>query len=536
MTRPRKVVATVLVLIAIATAVIALVLIERSRVPGVPSEMVPPSWSEYRTSLGHEAHIGKDHIECRDCHDYEKEGFRSPGSSGCVRCHDKQGSHGHGGGSKSGACLDCHPFAPNKTTPTCISCHAQAQDHAAKIEHHDTTRCADCHRPHGEPSLVEKDCKACHEELSDKHAAHAGSKGCSDCHAPHAPAAAAPATCSSCHTSPSGPKPASHEACSTCHKPHEFVAGGSSVCSDCHGQKPTLAATSVPAHAACTSCHAPHAPAQAAASCTYCHADVHVSHGGGQVCVACHQPHGSDVAARVASPCTTCHANVAPTDDAGHSGHAECSACHKDHALSPPADRAALCSSCHANEWSLSSSSKGHSQCGSCHGGSTAHSPAPAQPCRGCHVNEAATAPSGHLAVMTGTTFASTKPTGHQRCEACHEPHSGKPLAQATCVSCHADHAAGPHGRIAGGCNACHRPHGPGGIPSPPACVSCHAKPTLPALHSIAGHTTCSSCHGSAHAPPKSDRATCTAGSCHSDRSSHQPGVSACAGCHTFRK
>lgn len=70
---------------------------------------------------------------------------------------------------------------------------------------------------------------------------------------------------------------------------------------------------------------------------------------------------------------------------------------------------------------------------------------------------------------------------------------------------------------------------------TPPACTTCHAKPTLDGLHSVAAHgASCASCHSS-HAPVRSDRATCTS-TCHQDRKNHQPEAKVCKGCHMFRK
>jgi hypothetical protein len=102
--------------------------------------------------------------------------------------------------------------------------------------------------------------------------------------------------------------------------------------------------------------------------------------------------------------------------------------------------------------------------------------------------------------------------------------------AAGACASCHKAESATKHNA----CASCHRPHGPGGVASPPACTTCHERPKLPALHAAADHATCSTCHSS-HGPPKADRATCT-GSCHADRAKHQPQAPVCNGCHVFRR
>jgi hypothetical protein len=277
MTRPGPIFATTgLALALLAGAVAALVRAWPAAAPGVPPELVPASWEQYRTSAGHMAHVGSGKVACRYCHDFEHDGFKNPGTAPCARCHGKETSHGHtGAGQDKTDCLTCHTFAPGGQPPACIGCHSKVEGHAERVSVHATTDCLNCHRVHEDPSIVPKDCTTCHDERATEHARHAGTKKCLDCHTGHASAAAAPATCASCHARPAGPKPAGHDSCVGCHAPHTFTATPG-VCAGCHGPKPTLVAARAPAHAACTSCHEPHAPAFAADSCTHCHADVHV--------------------------------------------------------------------------------------------------------------------------------------------------------------------------------------------------------------------------------------------------------------------
>jgi hypothetical protein len=143
------------------------------------------------------------------------------------------------------------------------------------------------------------------------------------------------------------------------------------------------------------------------------------------------------------------------------------------------------------------------------------HAVAPPAACGTCHAAEQASAPAGH-----------------QRCVGCHEPHATQPTP--ACTTCHAKMNGEPHTTIQGGCATCHRPHGPGGLPAPPDCKTCHAPGTLPALHAAPGHAACASCHVSPHEPPREDRAGCT-GTCHVDKRDHQPGAPVCSGCHVFR-
>ncbi|MGO8994601.1 MAG: hypothetical protein ACLQVI_14895 [Polyangiaceae bacterium] len=483
---------------------------------GVPAETVPASWAEYRTSLGHTQHVGKENLTCKSCHDYERDGFKNPGPAPCVACHAKEGAKLHAGGvTKMTDCLTCHAFAPEQKIPTCISCHTEpAGRFAAITSTHATTDCVQCHSPHGDPSVVAKACEGCHTERAPEHAAHAGSAGCGDCHKPHAPAKVALAECSTCHKEPAGPTPAGHDSCIGCHEPHAFVATAN-VCVGCHGAKDTLVATSVPAHAICTSCHTPHDPANAALSCAGCHAQVKVTHGDKTACITCHTPHSEDVNLKVVA-CTTCHAAIAPTDTGAHAGSTPCTSCHKPHDFQPATNKLALCASCHAKESTLASSNAGHADCASCHGPST-HQPKAGTACGSCHTKEQASAPKGH-----------------QACLGCHQPHSGSHIPTATCASCHADKTGGPHDALKNGCTTCHRAHGPGGIPKPPACATCHADGPLPALHTVLAHKDCATCH-SPHKSKVPDRATCT-GSCHADRKTHQPQAQVCTGCHAFVK
>jgi hypothetical protein len=462
----------------LAGIVVVLVVVQARRPAGVPPELVPASWAEFRTSPGHDSHVGTGKATCRDCHDYAREGFKSPGSAPCARCHAKEAKHSHGDATQQTNCLACHVFAPDRQASTCMSCHAEA--HGARVPavvQHARESCASCHRVHEQPAATE-DCVDCHErQRAPRHAAHAGSKGCLDCHRAHVPAKEALATCADCHTQPAGPRPAGHDSCTGCHQPHDFGAGGESACIRCHGLKPTLAAAraSEHAHADCTHCHEPHAPGRAADSCRQCHANVAVTHGARTGCTECHVPHASDPSL-VAAACTSCHTNLGTTDTSAHAGGVAC----------PLFVEASLCS----RAW-----------------------------------HDAQIAPSAEQA---------TAPAGHAQCPSCHETHAGAPLPQASCASCHANRTGAPHGGVPGGCETCHRPHGPGGVPAPPSCRTCHASGSLPALHASPGHADCASCHD-AHDPPRSDRATCT-GSCHARERDHQPGAIVCTGCHVFRR
>jgi hypothetical protein len=499
----------------VIVCVLAIVKLWPHAPPRTAPDFVPESWAQYRTTPGHALHVGQGKAQCHDCHNIERDGFKNPGTAVCANCHAKEAAVAHRGGPGSNAtgCLTCHVFALARTAPRCIDCHAQPQGDRAAVLTHATTDCAKCHRPHETPSIVPADCTSCHEERAAKHVEHEGSKGCADCHRPHQPAAVAIAACASCHAEAAQPHPAAHDGCIGCHQPHDF-APNPGVCVGCHGAKTILAESEVSAHRACVNCHTPHAPGGARSACVGCHQDVQVTHGNAGACINCHVPHGDDPAF-VATTCTTCHSKVAASDRSAHAGGIACESCHKPHGFSGLVEKV-VCQSCHLREVTLAASNPGHAACTSCHGASVEHAPAKAVVCATCHVAEQKSAPAGH-----------------QACVGCHEPHAGQPTP--ACATCHANKVSEPHGSIAGGCETCHRPHGPRGLPAPPACQTCHAPGTLPALHAVAGHAVCASCHASPHAPPHEDRAACT-GTCHVNKRDHQPGAQVCAGCHVFRR
>jgi hypothetical protein len=497
-----------------AACVLALVKLWPHGPKGVPPDLVPASWAQYRLTPGHQTHVGGGKAECHDCHDFERDGFKNPGTAVCAKCHSKDlgGAH-HRDSSTSTGCLSCHAFALGRTEPTCISCHASPEGDLSAIVQHATVDCEMCHHLGQTPSIVPAACAGCHDERATKHAEHAGSKGCLDCHRAHQPASVAVSECASCHAQAAEPHPPAHDACVSCHEPHDFVASNS-ACIGCHGPKTTLVDREVPAHDVCVNCHDPHAPGAAATACVRCHQNVEVSHGGAAACTSCHAPHGDDPVA-IAATCTSCHTNVALSDLGAHEGGIACLTCHKPHAFAG-LDEKAICRGCHQRESTLVASNPGHADCLSCHGASVVHTIAPPVACGSCHAAEAKSAPAGH-----------------QRCVGCHEPHAGK--STPACATCHADKLSEPHGTLNGGCLGCHRPHGPGGVASPPACTTCHAPGTLPALHTAPGHAVCAGCHASPHEPPREDRATCT-GTCHEDKRNHQPDAQVCTGCHVFRR
>jgi hypothetical protein len=148
--RPKTTIGALVAVLALAALAVFVVHALRNRGLGIPAELVPPAWEQFKTSAGHRTHVEEHHIACKECHNYESEGFKNPGVAPCAKCHQKETAHTHDFDAKVGGdCLTCHAFAPT-ATPTCISCHANAQGPQAAIAGvHATTACTDCHTPHG---------------------------------------------------------------------------------------------------------------------------------------------------------------------------------------------------------------------------------------------------------------------------------------------------------------------------------------------------------------------------------------------------
>ncbi|MGH7284002.1 MAG: hypothetical protein ACRELY_20945, partial [Polyangiaceae bacterium] len=106
--------------VLVACGVALVVHIENLNHPVVPPSLVPPEWQAFRTSAGHHTHVDEQNIPCKACHDYEREGFKDPGTEPCKGCHEKEKSQTHAGDAALvTTCTTCHSFAPREA-PTCI--------------------------------------------------------------------------------------------------------------------------------------------------------------------------------------------------------------------------------------------------------------------------------------------------------------------------------------------------------------------------------------------------------------------------------
>lgn len=493
---------------------------------------------------GHANHLGgRVKLVCTDCHSPKPDSFDRPGATQCARCHDqKLAVHVKGGdvpdaGLAARECTTCHSFLPNDRAARepwrCMDCHATAQGRAMAITVMGKVYCGTCHTPHGPTGVQVRPCTNCHNgDRAPKHGTRVDkAKPCLECHnPPHQSMSTSPATCLGCHETKPPLVPATavfswgHQ-CNFCHNGHVGGKAAAKPCRTCHTDQHTLAETKVPQHAVCRSCHSQHAVQTASTACATCHTIVHKKDPPEfqKGCLNCHHIHarGAPSVAVSSAPlglpaCSSsgCHTKAA-SDTAFHAGGINCKECHFPHGNAPAPPRP--CKTCHQSQGVLVAANAGHTKttCKGCH--TTQHTPQIKPQCPTCHAREA-------QSVLKGMEV----------CTNCHEHHSG--TIKVACATCHAN-KKGPHVNIKGGCLNCHRPHGPGGVATIPACVSCHVvsnavgAPVPGGLHEASGHKVCATCHGG-HSAPRSDRATCT--NCHKDRVTHNTAAQFCSGCHIF--
>lgn len=407
------------------------------------------------------------------------------------------------------------PVSPVEQVPTTWTDAREAPMHVLHVGKQKIA-CTECHAtPDAAPTTTA--CGRCHEQQTKRH--HRGS-------------AQAPTTCTSCHVFGANVVAAT---CNDCHAAEQRAAGAPAL--EHHASKGL----------ACSSCHRVHGEERAvSADCSTCHADVSARHGAlaarttppGQVCTACHAPHTGKEAARACKDCHADHAAVSAVE-----GHATCTGCHAPHA--PGGARSSCTTTCHANVSVLGAPRvAAHASCASCH---DPHRPdvSAGRSCVRCHEGVKPSHPP----------VASAR--GEQACTGCHAPHGSRgprvdvavhaaatPIA-ASCSTCHTsakdDHAFHTQKTA---CTDCHTPHAFRLEAVDAAlCARCHG---AQAKAAAAGHASCTSCHGDAHAPiAKTACAACHAGeastaprghavctSCHESHSGALGSRASCTGCH----
>ena len=175
---------------------------------------------------GHALHVGKERIECVQCHATTVHRFKPPKDL-CVTCH-RQITLAAAGTMAEMHCLQCHSFLagdpkrqlkPDRAV--CLDCHAARQvkgeTYPAKAPM--TWDCGKCHKPHEKIRIGNADCKSCHNTMTEGVHRVAGHESCLDCHKPHG-WSTTPETCATCHAKIDATK-------------HHAAEGKS--CKECHG-------------------------------------------------------------------------------------------------------------------------------------------------------------------------------------------------------------------------------------------------------------------------------------------------------------
>lgn len=538
---------------------------------------VRANWQSARGTPGHRVHVVDEKIACSECHDLSGKEVNRPSSEPCAACHEQEAriEHAKQEGAASTDCMMCHSFVVDGELPElerkraenpadCLRCHESQQGTKSAVVVHAGSDCLTCHKPHEKPQVEPSDCARCHSNVRTAHAAtdKAPAAVCTTCHQDqHALASKARGTCKECHAANEPVIPATalfadgHAECTGCHRPHEYAKEDAVPCAECHTGVRVLGQGRIAAHNECTSCHRPHAVRERISSaCVGCHEDTHTDHPRvrpGAVCTSCHDAHPATPKAARARACSSCHHGAAD-DHAFHGGKSTaCTDCHTPHRFGLKTEDGALCARCHGAEHTATRAIAQHQRCADCHRGLPHRPEALLEPCASCHGSVAHTAIQPHSpctgchephggSVQKACSECHaephrTAPAGHRDCRSCHDPHSGKRAAAKTCASCHSAQNAGPHATaVRGGCESCHRAHGPGGVASPPACNTCHRSP-LPGLHAEAKHSDCGKCHRAHGTSLAFEREACLG--CHTaQRRDHHPEAPRCSGCHLFTK
>lgn len=181
-------------------------------------------WGKVAETAGHKQHVGKEHIECVQCHGLTVHRFK-PGPELCKGCHT-QVSLATAGSMAEMHCLECHPFLAKDGSRSlkpdraaCLECHGdmKVKNESFPAEAPMSWACGECHKPHKQIRIGQTDCLGCHEDKLGKgiHAVKSHAV-CLTCHVPHAWKVTDRPTCLKCHPDRQNHNP-------------------DGVCADCHG-------------------------------------------------------------------------------------------------------------------------------------------------------------------------------------------------------------------------------------------------------------------------------------------------------------
>jgi hypothetical protein len=196
---------------------------------------------------GHKLHVGKQRVECVQCHATSVHRFVPPRDV-CASCH-KQISLKAAGTMSEMHCLQCHPFMG-----------ATQKNNSAGGVAGGAVQVIDAKRSLKPDRAV---CLDCHEQRAEKEGV----------------------------TFPTGKTPMKWD-CGKCHKPHEKIKIGSADCFKCHDAI-IEGVHKVKAHANCTDCHKPHGWTTEQSTCTNCHKAVNPEKHHADAKKACTECHGA---------------------------------------------------------------------------------------------------------------------------------------------------------------------------------------------------------------------------------------------------
>ncbi len=546
MKRPRII--ALLFVGAVAAIALAYFLIGLRTDPTSPTQYVPQTWQDARTSAMHTVHVAQQKVACTECHAEGMDGGPVV-ENACNRCHEKQAAHAHKGSEKKPTpCQTCHVFRGGESAKPCAACHSDPKAEGMgkpPLAHHANKdiACTTCHDPHGEKDkrAALADCTGCHRGASVTHGrmkvVARDPEAAFNVAAPSMDAGADAAQTWFASAAPSDPAHVTEgQACSACHAPHTKATAATAACKSCHVEprdanhavafaavaRPMVAprGRNVAGHAACTTCHEPHRTTKAdVKACVGCHGNrAHATENmkGHTACTTCHAPHAP---AEAKTSCATCHANVQALSAPKVKEHAACTSCHDPH--EPKRAAALACASCHSKLDPKHPQTKGDpGRCVGC------HSPHP-KPGTSLALHGIANACSScHTKAKNETSFHA----GDIACTTCHKQHEFKVASTALCATCHAPIKQAVAARTGhADCKSCH-----GAAHEPvkkPGCASCHGQEASSAPK---GHATCTSCH-EAHSGNLGKNASCTNSTCHGDKAKalHATGTpNGCQSCH----
>ena len=182
-------------------------------------------WNRVVETPGHRVHVGKQRVECVQCHGMSVHRFRPP-KEVCATCHKKV-TLAAAGSMAEMHCLQCHPFAaadakrplkPDRAA--CLDCHENRQVNGEifPVKAPMKWDCGKCHKPHERLNIGNAECFKCHETMTEGVHAVKGHAECLQCHKPHGWTTQVE-TCTTCHAAivPATHHPAPGKSCKDCH-------------------------------------------------------------------------------------------------------------------------------------------------------------------------------------------------------------------------------------------------------------------------------------------------------------------------------